>query len=209
MSVDLPRFCSILDPSLRSDLSLGELAKILADAGVHLVQLRAKNATSQALLHDACQLTARLSRRCRLIVNDRADVAVLARAAGVHLGQDDLPATLARTVLGSGKAIGLSTHNPEQVEAAQALPVDYVAIGPIFLTSTKPDTKPVVGLEGLRAVCSRTSKPVMAIGGITPANAAAVIEAGADSIAVIGAWLAVKDIPTRLEEFRSALGRLD
>jgi thiamine-phosphate pyrophosphorylase len=142
-------------------------------------------------------------------VNDRVDVAVLAGAAGVHLGQEDLPVLAARELLGDAKIIGLSTHNGEQVEAAQALSADYIAVGPIFATSTKADTEPVVGLEGLRSLRGRTTKPLMAIGGVTVANAAAVIEAGADSVAVISAWLTAEDIPARLEEFRRALGRLD
>jgi thiamine-phosphate pyrophosphorylase len=209
MPLALPRFCPILDPTVRPELSLAEVAGILGNAGVRLVQLRSKKATAEELLGDARQLISLLPSACSLIVNDRVDVAVLAGAAGVHLGQEDLPLPSARELLVDGKIIGLSTHNGEQVEAAQALSADYLAVGPIFATSTKMDTEPVVGLEGLRSFRGRTTKPLMAIGGVTVANAAAVIEAGADSLAVISAWLTAEDIPARLEEFRRALGRLD
>ncbi|MFQ5723394.1 MAG: thiamine phosphate synthase, partial [Terriglobia bacterium] len=165
--------------------------------------------TSQALLSQARQLLSLLPKESLLIVNDRADVARLAGAAGVHLGQDDLPPAAARELLGAEKIIGWSTHRPEQVEQGNALPVDYLAFGPVFPTATKPDAEPLVGLAGLRQARRRTKKPLVAIGGITPANAAEAIEAGADCVAVISGWLAAPDIPARLEEFRRTLGRLD
>ena len=211
-----PRFYAILDPELRPDVPLAELARILAAAGVRLVQLRAKQASSQSLLAAANELLSVLPSSCSLIVNDRADVAALAGDAGVHLGQGDLPPAAAREILGPGALIGLSTHSAEQVQAAASAPVDYLAFGPIFATSSKDKPDPVVGCEGLREVRSLTEKPLVAIGGITPENAARVIEAGADSVAVISGWLvptregpAADDIPRRLEEFRRALGRLD
>ncbi len=209
MPLTLPRFYAVIDRSIRPDLSLQQIARVLAGAGVRLVQLRAKQASGGALLAEAKELRSLLPPEISLIINDRADVAQLSRAAGVHLGQDDLPVAPARRLLGPGKLIGFSTHNLEQIEAAASAPVDYLAFGPIFPTATKADTQPVVGCAGLREVRKRTSKPLVAIGGITPANAAQVIEAGADSVAVISGWLAAEDIPARLEEFRSALGRLD
>ncbi|MCH8946256.1 MAG: thiamine phosphate synthase [Acidobacteria bacterium] len=209
MPLTLPRFYPVIDRSIRPDLSLQQIARVLAGAGVRLVQLRAKQASGGALLAEAKELRSLLPPEISLIVNDRADVAQLSRAAGVHLGQDDLPVPAARRLLGPDKLIGFSTHNLEQIEAAASAPVDYLAFGPIFPTATKADTQPVVGCAGLREVRKRTSKPLVAIGGITPANAAQAIEAGADSVAVISGWLAAEDIPARLEEFRSALGRLD
>ncbi len=173
------------------------------------MQLRAKQATSRGLFEEARQLLSLLPAECSLIINDRADVAALTGAAGVHLGQDDLPVAAARALLGRERIIGLSTHNQEQLEAAQALPVDYLAFGPVFATTTKPDTEPVVGLDRLRELRRRTNKPLVAIGGITTENAASVLAAGADSVAVISGWLAAEDIPQRLEEFRRVLGRLD
>lgn len=209
MPLTLPRFYPVIDRSIRPDLSLQQIARVLAGAGVRLVQLRAKQASSGALLAEVKELRSFLPLEIPLIVNDRADVAQLSRAAGVHLGQDDLPVARARRLLGPDKLIGFSTHNLEQIEGATSAPADYLAFGPIFPTVTKADTQPVVGCAGLREVRKRTSKPLVAIGGITPANAAQAIEAGADSVAVISGWLAAEDIPARLEEFRSALGRLD
>jgi thiamine-phosphate pyrophosphorylase len=209
MPLTLPRFYPVIDRSIRPDLSLQQIVRVLAEAGVRLVQLRAKQASSGALLAEVKELCSFLPPEVSLIVNDRADVAQLSRAAGVHLGQDDLPVPAARRLLGPDKLVGFSTHNPEQIEAVASAPVDYLAFGPIFPTATKADTQPVVGCAGLREVRKRTSKPLVAIGGITPANAAQAIEAGADSVAVISGWLAAEDIPARLEEFRSALGRLD
>ncbi len=209
MPLRFPRFCAILDRSVRPDLPLAEVASAVAAGGVRWVQLRAKQATSRGLFEEARQLLSLLPAECSLIINDRADVAALTGAAGVHLGQDDLPVAAARALLGRERIIGLSTHNQEQLEAAQALPVDYLAFGPVFATTTKPDTEPVVGLDRLRELRRRTNKPLVAIGGITTENAASVLAAGADSVAVISGWLAAEDIPQRLEEFRRVLGRLD
>lgn len=223
MPLALPRFYAIIDRSIRPELPLDEIARMLTGAGVRLIQVRAKQAllrpagyggqahpeASGALLAETRQLLSLLSPQSLLIVNDRADVAQLSGAPGVHLGQDDLPAPAARALLGPEKIIGWSTHSASQVRAGDALLVDYLAFGPIFPTATKADTEPVVGLAGLREARRLTRKPLMAIGGITPANAAAVIEAGADSVAVIAGWLGADDIPARLEEFRRTLGRLD
>lgn len=209
MPLALPRFYPILDASICPELSLEEIARLLAGAGVRLVQLRAKPATSRTLLRQTRQLLSWLPSGCLLIVNDRADVAALAGAAGVHLGQRDLPASTARQLLGGEKIVGLSTHNRQQVERAASGPADYLAFGPIFPTPTKADSEPAVGCARLQAVRRLTDKPLVAIGGISPENAAEVMEAGADSVAVISGWLAAEDIPRRLEEFRRALGRLD
>ena len=209
MPLALPRFYAIIDRSVRPELPLDEIVRILNGAGVRLIQVRAKQATSQVLLTQTRQLLSLLPSRSLLLVNDRADVAQLAGAAGVHLGQDDLPISAARELLGPEKIIGLSTHSGPEIEAAGSLPVDYLAFGPLFATSTKTDAKPVVGSARLREVRALTDKSLVAIGGITPANAAEVIAAGADSVAVISGWLAADDIAGRLEEFRRALGRLD
>ncbi|MFQ5777212.1 MAG: thiamine phosphate synthase [Terriglobia bacterium] len=209
MPLALPRFCAILDRSLRPRLPWEEIGRLLTEAGVRLVQLRAKQATSRMLLAETRRLLSLLPASTRVIVNDRADVAALAGATGVHLGQGDLPVPAARALLGLEKTIGFSTHSEEQVEAAVALPVDYLAFGPIFPTATKADAQPAIGLERLEKVRKLTGRPLVAIGGITPENAGAVLEAGADSVAVISGWLAARDISGRLEEFRRALGRLD
>ncbi|MFB3095857.1 MAG: thiamine phosphate synthase, partial [Candidatus Acidiferrales bacterium] len=136
MPLTLPRFYPVIDHSIRPDLSLQQIARVLAGAGVRLVQLRAKQASGGALLAEAKELRSLLPPEVSLIVNDRADVAQLSRAAGVHLGQDDLPVSVARRLLGPDKLIGFSTHNLEQIEAAASAPVDYLAFGPIFPTAT-------------------------------------------------------------------------
>ncbi len=209
MAFALPRFCAIVDRSIRPELGLGEIARWLTEAGVRLIQLRDKQATSQALLSQARELLSLLPPDSLLLVNDRADVAHLAGAAGVHLGQDDLPAAAARELLGPDKIIGWSTHTQDQAGQGDSLPVDYLAFGPIFSTRTKADAEPAVGCAGLREARRWTRKPLVAIGGISPANAAEAIDAGADGVAVISGWLAAPDIPARLQEFRRALGRLD
>lgn len=209
MSLVLPRFYAIIDRSLRPDLTLGQLARTLADAGVTLIQLRAKQAPTQQLLADTEEILFQTPPATRVVVNDRADVVWLAGAAGVHLGQRDLPVAAARGLLGPGKIVGLSTHSMSELEAADSALADYVAFGPIFHTETKAAAEPVLGLSGLREARTGLRKPFVAIGGITPLNAAQVIAAGADAVAVISAWMQVPDIPRRLGEFKQALGRLD
>lgn len=124
--------------------------------------------------------------RVTLIINDRVDIAMAIRARGVHLGQDDMPVEAARRLVRDDVLIGFSTHTQQQMEAAVRLPIDYVAFGPIFTTSTKQDHDPTVGLEQLRAARNIAAElPLVAIGGIAAANVQSVLEAGADSIAVI------------------------
>ena len=139
----------------------------------------------------------------KLIINDRVDVALAIGAHGVHLGQDDLPPEATRKLLGAAAILGYSTHNVDQALEAVKLPIDYLAIGPIFPTTSKPDTFPVIGLKGLRAVRRAIGDfPLVAIGGITHANARDAIEAGADSVAVISALLAD---PNRITETTRSL----
>jgi len=133
------------------------------------------------------------------MINDRVDVAIAVGAQGVHLGQDDLPPEAARKLLGETAIVGYSTHNVDQALEAVKLPIDYLAIGPIFPTTSKTDTFPVLGLEGLRAVRNATGDfPLVAIGGITHANARDAVEAGADSVAVISALLSDPDRITQM-----------
>ena len=153
------------------------------------------------------QAKAALAEGVQLIINDRVDIALAAGASGVHLGQDDLPTEAARKLLGPQAIIGYSTHNVDQAISAIKLPIDYLAIGPIFSTTTKSDTAPVLGLHGLRAVRDAIGDfPIVAIGGITLDNARSVIDAGADSVAVISALLSTSDITrttqTLLESLR-------
>lgn len=186
----LPRVYPITDVEI-SGISHAEQVVLLGDGGATLVQLREKKLPALDFYHNAkAALVVAAERGLRVIVNDRVDVALAVRAAGVHLGQDDIPPEAARNLLGDEAIIGYSTHNVAQAVAAAALPVDYLALGPIFDTGTKTNPDPVVGLEGLRAVRQAIgAMPLVAIGGITEANVAVVIEAGADSVAVIGALL--------------------
>jgi thiamine-phosphate pyrophosphorylase len=140
------------------------------------------------------------------IVNDRADIAAAAEASGVHVGQDDLGAEAARSVVGTGKLLGVSTHNLEQFKAAAATSADYVAVGPVFSTATKANPDPVVGIEFIRRVRLLTDKPIVAIGGITLDRAAEVIEAGADSVAVVSDVLLAPDPGQRARQYIELLG---
>lgn len=169
-----------------SRLSHLEQVRQLASGGATLVQLRDKYASPREFFESAREaVNLARSLGVRIIINDRVDIAIAAGADGVHLGQDDFPPEKARELLGPNKIIGYSTHTLKQALEADLLPVDYIAIGPVFSTSTKENPDPVIGLEGVRQVKDGISKPLVAIGGITLSNAQSVIRAGADSLAVI------------------------
>ncbi|MCC7007561.1 MAG: thiamine phosphate synthase [Acidobacteria bacterium] len=192
MRQPLPRLYAILDTDTAARYGLASLD--LFDgwlrAGIQLVQLRAKTMASGALLDLADAMAARAREAgITLIVNDRADIAALARASGVHVGQDDLAPRDVRQVVGDAALVGVSTHTPAQAAAALETPIDYLAIGPVFATTTKDRPDPIVGLEGVAAAASIARPrgvPVVAIGGITAACARAVLDAGAASVAVAG-----------------------
>lgn len=158
----------------------------ILEGGAGLLQFRHKGFFSREVFEQAREIDA-LCREANaeFAINDRADIARLL-GAGLHLGQDDLAPADARRVLGDGGFVGFSTHNEAQLRAAAAEPVEYLALGPIFGTATKVNPDPIVGLEELRRLRPLTDRPLVAIGGITRANARSVIEAGADSVAVIG-----------------------
>jgi thiamine-phosphate pyrophosphorylase len=149
------------------------------------VQYRNKNDSSRFMLYQARQLKQQLGYSARLIMNDRTDLCLAADFDGVHVGQDDLSPESVRKIIGPDRWLGLSTHNPEQLRDADLTSADYLAIGPVFATSSKDKPDPVIGLEGVRRTRELTRKPLVAIGGLTRANAASVIDAGADCIAVI------------------------
>lgn len=188
--MQLPRIYPLTDVQL-SGLSQVQQVRLLSLGGASLIQLREKHMAAREFYEQAKAAVAVAAPwGVQLIVNDRVDVALAVGAHGVHLGQDDMPPEAARKVLGADAVIGYSTHNIEQAIAATKLPIDYLAIGPIFPTTTKSDTAPVVGCDGLRAVREAIGEfPLVAIGGITRENAREVIEAGADSVAVISALL--------------------
>jgi thiamine-phosphate pyrophosphorylase len=186
MRLVLPRVYVILDAALLN-LPEVECSKTLVDAGVRLIQYRNKSASARQLFESSREL-ARFFHPAgvRFIVNDRADVAALADAGGVHVGQDDLGVEQAREIVGAQKWVGVSTHNLEQLKSAAESSAEYLAVGPIFSTGSKVNPDPVVGVEFVRKARSLTEKPIVAIGGITLERAAGVIQAGADSVAVIG-----------------------
>ena len=188
----LPRFYPIVDTDslMRRDCDPVTAAQAMIEGGAGLLQFRHKGPYSRAAFSQAT----RIAKLCRdagtlLIIDDRADVALLLDA-GVHVGQDDLAPGDARKLLGPSRIVGLSTHGPAQFAAGLSEPVDYLAIGPIFATTSKGNPDPVVGVDGIRAVArdrrhGPARLPLVAIGGITRANAREVLEAGADSVAVI------------------------
>jgi len=182
----LPRLYAILDSScFVEDQALFQFAEDLLAGGVRLLQYRNKTGSSRQALSHARELRRLAGQRVRLIMNDRADLCLAAEFDGVHLGQDDLSPAAARRIVGNALWVGVSTHNPGQLAAADQTDADYLAIGPVFPTTSKVNPDPVIGLEGVRAARALTRKPLVAIGGITRANARSVIEAGADSVAVI------------------------
>jgi thiamine-phosphate pyrophosphorylase len=194
----LPRLYAILDRSRFADAGrMIEAAQELMTAGVLLLQYREKSGAPLSIVSEAQQLRDALGRKristplprgtesLRLIMNDRADLCVAAEFDGVHVGQDDLLPESARKMIGRERWLGISTHNPEQVAAGNETSADYLAIGPVFRTSSKTHPDPVIGLEGIRRARELTRKPLVAIGGITRQNCRSVIDAGADSVAVI------------------------
>jgi thiamine-phosphate pyrophosphorylase len=202
----LPRLYPILDAGLlqRAGLSIESFACELRQAGIRFLQYRDKDASDEVVLERAGLLRRIFppSDSC-LILNDRVGLVRAAGYEGVHVGQQDLSPGEVRAALGPDVLIGVSTHGESQLLGAAESPADYVAIGPVFATLSKQVPDPVVGLEGVRAARARTTKPLIAIGGINRSNCAAVIEAGADSVAVISDLL--PDPGNRIEEFLASL----
>jgi thiamine-phosphate pyrophosphorylase len=189
--ISVPLLYPIVDSAFFSTTEdVAAFAKQLIAGGCTLLQYRNKSGNTRVMLDQARALRWQSRAKApvphlRLIMNDRADLCLAAEFDGVHVGQDDLSPKSVRGIIGPGRWLGVSTHNPEQLQEADRTSVDYVAIGPVFSTSSKDKPDPVVGLEGVRRARQLTRKPLVAIGGITRANAASVIEAGADSVAVI------------------------
>jgi thiamine-phosphate pyrophosphorylase len=201
MRLVLPRVYVILDAALLNIPEI-ECARKLADAGVRLIQYRNKSASARELFEKSRELAAFLNPiGVKFIVNDRADVASLADANGVHVGQDDLRVEQTREVMGVGKWVGVSTHNTEQFRTALETSADYIAVGPIFATGSKLNPDPVVGLELVRGARALTDRPIVAIGGITLERAKEVVEAGADSVAVISDILRAENPGERARQY--------
>jgi len=228
----LPRLYCIVDagcfaetPDLTARISV--FTRALIEGGATLIQYRNKSGNSRQMVADAREMvrvkqiaelpkcrTAELktgsesgqrpiANGTRLILNDRPDICLIAGFDGVHVGQDDLSLEAARRIVGNGLWTGVSTHNPEQVAEADRTSADYVAVGPVYATASKANPDPVIGLDGVRRARELTRKPLVAIGGITRKNARAVIDAGADSVAVISDLL--NDPRHAVEEFLSML----
>jgi thiamine-phosphate pyrophosphorylase len=200
-----PRLYPILDAGCFPDTdAMFAAAEDLAAAGCTLLQYRNKSGNARRMLDEARELRTHLGAGVKLIMNDRADLCLAAGFDGLHVGQDDLSAESARRIIGPARWLGVSTHNPEQLTEADRTSADYLAIGPIFATASKANPDPVVGLEAVRRARELTRKPLVAIGGITRANARSVIDAGADSVAVISDLL--RDPRKSAEEFLMVLG---
>jgi thiamine-phosphate pyrophosphorylase len=212
--IHLPRLYAIVDAScFPTAREMCVLAEELIAGGCTLLQYRNKSGNARVMLEQARELR----KRCRtepalslpkgvsdphvpgLIMNDRADLCLAAGFDGVHVGQDDLSPESVRRLIGPERWLGVSAHNPEQLAEADRTSADYLAIGPVFATSSKDKPDPIVGLDGVRRARQLTRKPLVAVGGVTRANAASVIEAGADSVAVISDLL--RDPRKSAEEF--------
>ena len=203
--MQLPRLYPILDPACFPDgREMFAAAEELAAAGITLLQYRNKQGTARQMLDEARELRSRLAPRVKLIMNDRADLCLASAFDGLHVGQDDLSPEAARVIIGPARWLGVSTHNPEELAEADKTSADYLAIGPVFATTSKANPDPVVGLEGIRRARELTHKPLVAIGGITRANARSVFDAGADTVAVISDL--VRDPRKSAEEFLRVLG---
>jgi thiamine-phosphate pyrophosphorylase len=217
MSLVFPPLYVIIDAVL---LKTSEIffAERMAESGVELLQYRHKHASSRELFDASHALSRRLAEissgaqhGIRFIVNDRPDIALLVGAGGVHVGQEDIAVADARTIMnaqGPGRWVGVSTHNMEQVDAANRTDADYIAFGPVFPTSTKERADPVVGLARLAEARARTRKPLVGIGGITLERAADTYRAGADSLSVARDVIAAPDPGARAREFLAEAARV-
>jgi thiamine-phosphate pyrophosphorylase len=190
LNFELPKIYPITDARL-SKISHAAQVEKLIKGGAQFIQLREKRASPLEFYKSAeSALKLARTRSVKIIINDRVDIALALKADGVHLGQDDLPPAEARKILGDKAIIGFSTHNVEQAIKAVQLPIDYLAIGPIFATKTKENPDVIVGLEGLRKTREATGNfPLVAIGGINSENLREVYKAGADSAAIISSLI--------------------
>ena len=214
--INLPKLYPIVDFSsfvesperMRHALPFAEQ---LIAGGATIIQFRDKSGDTLRMLSCARELRRISHGRAKLIINDRFDICLAVQAEGVHLGQDDVTPEAARAVLdrvqtreGERRIVGFSTHNLAQIEEADSMPIDYLAVGPVFATGSKVNPDPVIGLEGVRQARAATAKPLVAIGGITRKNCREVMDAGADAVAVISDLL---ESPVKaVEEFLRVLG---
>jgi thiamine-phosphate pyrophosphorylase len=208
MTVDL-RVYALLDPAQSGGHSMGELARLIGPAAT-LVQLRDKHGTTREMIARAKEIKAALPADVPLLINDRVDVALASEADGVHIGWDDMEAAEARLLLGKQAIIGLSLKSVKQAQAAPVEHLDYVAIGGVFITMSKDNPDPPVGLEGFKAILAAVRErapqmPVCAIAGIDANNAGGVIAAGADGLSVISALSLAADPAQAARNLRSVV----
>ena len=190
----LPKIYPITDTRI-TQLSHAEQVKKLIKGGAEIIQLREKHASPDDFYRDALEaIKIARAENVKIIINDRIDIALALKANGVHLGQDDLPPIEARKILGENAIIGFSTHNLKQALEAVRFPIDYLAIGPVFATKTKENSDPAVGIEGVKKVREAIGDfPLVAIGGINSDNLLEVLDAGANSAAIISGLLVEAD----------------
>ncbi len=189
-----PMLYLVTDPELTRGRAVKDIVKTAVAGGVTAVQLREKTASTRVFIEKAEELLEILKDTgVPLIINDRVDVALAVGVDGVHLGQSDMPYSTARRILGAGAIIGVSVDSVDDAVSLSGRGIDYFGVSPIFATGTKPDHAPPLGLEGLRAIRESVPEPLIAIGGINAENAADVIAAGADGIAVVTAITLAED----------------
>lgn len=203
------KLCLIADVDAAAGRNVPSLVKQAVEAGVTLVQLRAKKLETRQFLSLALEISAILkTKNIPFIVNDRVDIALSCGANGVHLGQNDLPLPFARKILGIDKLIGITVNTVEEAIEAEAGGADYLGAGPVFFTPTKKELRPLLGLEGLKAIREKVKMPVLAIGSISPENAGEAMACGVNGIAVISAILGATDIRKATQEIIAAIKRL-
>ncbi len=199
----------VTDAALSNGRSTREVVEAAIRGGVTVVQYREKSASTRRMIEEALELRALCRRRSvPFIVNDRVDVALAANADGVHVGQEDMPAAIARRLVGPGRLVGVSVETIDQARQAQADGADYIGASPIFSTPTKPDAAPPMGIEGLRELARLCQIPVIAIGGINRTNAAEVLQAGAAGIAVVSAIVSAGDVEHAARELKRITGAM-
>jgi thiamine-phosphate pyrophosphorylase len=194
------------------DLSLGrsnlEVIEAAVKGGVTLVQLREKEATTREFFEEGLRVRDYLStKNIPLIINDRIDIVLALNADGVHLGQDDMPVDIARTMIGSNKIIGASVFSPVEAKVAEAMGADYLGLSPIFLTGTKPELTDQIGMEGISAIRETVKIPIVGIGSIKYANAFEAVSAGLDGVAVVSAICSQEDPKAAAEAIKGEVMR--
>ena len=204
------KLCFIADSEVAAGKDILQLIGAALEGGATIIQLRGKKWTSREFLEIGIKAVQFLRPKKRpLIINDRVDIALACEADGVHLGQDDMPLLCAREILGKKRIIGISVSTPEDAKAAEIGGADYIGAGPIFKTLSKKDVGPLLGLEGVRRIREEVKVPILAIGGISVANAADVIAAGADGVAVISAITAADNPKKAATEIIESIGKIN